>query len=240
MKKKFFWLLFLLLTFIVTLPISWWGLAKADFFYSSLYDSIGIGEHIERYAPGNQKSKPGFENTSKAERVALFHDIVTAIHNQGKGLESLSYLNQGQQVALLSTAEVTHLRDVAILLEKLRPVLIVAIIIWLLSLIIIFIKHIEIPSAKQFLLSAFSLLIICAIVLSFGPEKLFNQLHIWAFPKDHQWFFYYEESLMSTMMKAPDLFAYISAIWVLISIIISTVFIKVLYLIEGSRRNRYS
>ena len=91
MRSNFLWLLFLLSTFIVTLPVSWWGMAKVDFFYSSLYDNIGIDSHIKRYAPRNRFNKTEFEKTTKAERVDLFHSVVEAIHNKGIGLDSLSY-----------------------------------------------------------------------------------------------------------------------------------------------------
>ena len=234
MKNKFFWLFFLLLTFVVTLPVSWWGLAKADFFYPVLHDSIGIDKHIETYAPKNQLGKKGFEKTSKSERVGLFHGIVEAIHNKGDGLEELTYKSGQQQIELLIEAETLHLKDVAKLLEKLKPVVIIVFIIWIVLLLILFIKKVPMASAKQFLFSALVLLFACIVVLSFGPEKLFNQLHIWAFPDNHQWFFYYEESLMSTMMKAPDLFAYISAIWVLISSLMTALLIKFIGLISGA------
>ncbi|MFB0999964.1 MAG: hypothetical protein QMC13_06995, partial [Colwellia sp.] len=41
----------------------------------------------------------------------------------------------------------------------------------------------------------------------FGFTEIFYYLHTVVFPDDHQWFFYYQESLMSSLMKAPDLFA---------------------------------
>lgn len=234
MKNNLFWLFFLLLTFVVTLPLSWWGLAKADFFYPVLHDSIGIDKHIEKYAPKNQLGKTGFEKTSKPERVGLFHGIVEAIHDKGDGLEGLTYTSGQQQIALLTEAEILHLKDVAILLEKLKPVVITAFIIWIILLLMLFLKKMPMASAKQFLLSVLVLLFASIVVLSFGPEKLFNQLHIWAFPDNHQWFFYYEESLMSTMMKAPDLFGYIAAIWVLISSVMTAILIKLIGLKSGA------
>ncbi len=39
-----------------------------------------------------------------------------------------------------------------------------------------------------------------------GPTKVFYWGHEVVFPENNQWFFYYEDSLMSTMMKAPALF----------------------------------
>jgi hypothetical protein len=40
---------------------------------------------------------------------------------------------------------------------------------------------------------------------------VFYALHDWIFPPDRPWFFYYQDSLLTTMMKAPDLFGAIAA-----------------------------
>lgn len=223
--KKLFWGLFLLLTFMVTLPATWWGLSKVDFFYSSLYDNIGVAEHISKYAPKNVSGYMGFESTSKVERVALFHGIVEAINNHGVGLRKLFYMNGDQQQPLLTLPEVVHLQDVANLLDKLKPVLVGLILLWLAMISVLKFKKVTLPSGKQLLISLFIILLIFGIILATGPEQVFNQLHIWVFPDNHQWFFYYEESLMSTMMKAPDLFAYIAGIWGVLSILCSSVLI---------------
>ena len=238
MRSNFLWLLFLLLTFMITLPVSWYGMSKADFFYASLHDNIGIDNHIQRYAPRNRFNKTEFEKTTKDERLVLFHGVVTAIHNKGIGLESLAYIRKSdkESVKLFTEAEVIHLKDVANLLEKLKPVIVAVLFIWLLSMLLIIFKQIKLPSAKRFSILAFVLLVLVVLVLSFGPEKIFNQLHIWVFPDNHQWFFYYEDSLMSTMMKAPDLFAYISIIWGLISVLLTIILLKLLHLFQLSRR----
>ena len=237
MRAKILWLLFLLLSFVVTLPVTWLGLSKVDFFYASLHDNIGIDKHIERYAPRNRFNKKDFEKTSKQQRVTLFHGVVEAIHNDGVGLEALFYLNSNQQKTTLFTdAEVIHLKDVAILLNKLKPVLIVVFAIWLMSLLWLFWKRIKLPTALQLSILSMVWVVIAVLILLLGPEKVFNQLHVWVFPKDHQWFFYYEESLMSTMMKAPYLFAYISAIWALLSIISTIILFKLMHLFLRIRR----
>jgi len=230
--KKTFWVFFLLLSFSVTLPVSWWVLSKADFFYASLYDPIGIDSHIKTYAPKNLKNKKGFEVTSKQTRVELFHGIVESIHIKGEGLKQLSYQNQqNQKVILLTDVEVIHLQDVANLLEKLKPVAFSVMTLWIILLVVMFIRRVKIPSTKQLSLSTLLIIFIAAMVLSLGPEKVFNQLHIWVFPDNHQWFFYYEESLMSTMMKAPDLFGYIAAMWVLLSFILTVLLFTVMKLV---------
>lgn len=232
MRSNILWLGFLLLTFIVTLPVTWWGLAKVDFFYATLHDTTGIDEHIQKYAPRNKFNKRDFEKTSKLQRVELFHKVVIAIHNKGEGLEALSYLNSDKQnTALFTQAEVTHLKDVANLLDKLKPVILAAILIWIILMLWIFLKKIRLPSGKKLMTMSLLWIVIAVLILLLGPEKVFNQLHIWVFPEEHQWFFYYEESLMSTMMKAPYLFGYISAIWVFLSIIMTIILFKFMHLI---------
>lgn len=213
-------------------------MSKVDFFYSSLHDLIGIDKHIEIYAPRNQFGKKEFEQTAKIERVKLFHGVVEAIHNKGIGLESLSYIRKSdqQKVTLFTEAEVLHLKDVAYLLEKLKPLIIAVAAVWLISILWILMKRIRLPSALRFTKLALILLVVVVLILSLGPEKVFNQLHIWAFPGNHQWFFYYEDSLMSTMMKAPFLFAYISAIWAVISVILTILILKIMHLMRGRSR----
>ncbi len=227
--RKLFWGFYLLLTFLVTLPAGWWVLSKVDFAYPFLYDNIGVAEHIERYAPKNNKNKLGFETTSKQQRLDLFHQVVESIQNHGKGLQELSYQGlNNQAVALFTPAEVTHLQDVANLLDKLKPLIIGLVVLWLFISIFLLFKKFKLPSLKQWLLSALVLFFVSGAILALGLEKIFNQLHIWVFPDNHQWFFYYEESLMSTMMKAPDLFGFIAGIWGFLSVVFTMLIITLL------------
>ena len=227
--KKIFWGFFLILTFLVTLPATWWVLSKADFFYSSLYDHIGIAEHIAKYAPKNLRGRLDFEKTSKAERVELFHGIVEAINHHGKGLKKLFYKDANQQLQpLLTLAEVIHLQDVANLLDKLKPLVVGFLLAWLVTIWLLWQRKIPMPPASELIISALLVIVLFSAVLLIGPEKVFNQLHMWVFPDNHQWFFYYEESLMSTMMKAPDLFGYIAGIWVSMSLLASAALVWIL------------
>ena len=236
--KTIFWGVFLLLTFLVTLPASWWMLSKSDFFYSSLYDNIGIAEHIAQYAPRNQRKRMGFENTSKAERVELFHGIVKAINQHGKGLKKLFYSDTNNQLQpLLTLAEVIHLQDVANLLDKLKILVLGLISMWLVIVTYLRVKRITLPSAKKLFINASLVIaVLLGVLIIIGPVKVFNQLHIWVFPDNHQWFFYYEESLMSTMMKATDLFAYIAGIWGMLSVILTIILFFLLKLNLGSHK----
>jgi len=236
--RKLFWGFYLLLTFLVTLPASWWVLYKVDFAYPVLYEQIGIAEHIERYAPKNLKNKQSFESTSKDERLTLFHQVVESIHNHGHGLDQLHYQDENAQaVTLFTPAEVTHLQDVANLLDKIKPVVTGVVVLWLIMGLAILLKKITLPSTKQWLGSALVLLLSTGAILALGPVTVFNQLHIWVFPHNNQWFFYYEESLMSTMMKAPDIFGFIAGIWGLLSVFF-TAFLMVLFNKLG-RQNSY-
>tara|TARA_Y100000588_G_scaffold356149_1_gene412087 strand:- start:498 stop:764 length:267 start_codon:yes stop_codon:yes gene_type:complete len=64
------------------------------------------------------------------------------------------------------------------------------------------------------------------VVFALGPKQVFYWFHIKVFPEGHQWFFYYQESLMSTLMKAPDLFGFIA---VLIAVLTLSIFCVACY-----------
>ncbi|MCA1791191.1 MAG: hypothetical protein LC667_15470, partial [Thioalkalivibrio sp.] len=53
-----------------------------------------------------------------------------------------------------------------------------------------------------------------------GPQEVFDGLHEWIFASGHTWFFYYEDSLMTTVMKAPDIFAAIVSTWLVLHLIL--------------------
>jgi uncharacterized membrane protein len=57
-------------------------------------------------------------------------------------------------------------------------------------------------------------------VLAIGARQVFYWLHELVFPPDHPWFFYYQDSLMSTMMKAPYLFGAIAVVLLLLGLAI--------------------
>lgn len=195
--------------FLLSLWVSWHLLAKADFFYPFWYDQAGIHENIERYAPYN-RYRYGFENTSRSERLALFHGIVEAIQHQGNGLDTLSYRHNVQNVLLLRPPEIGHLQDVAHLISWLNRAGLVIFGIWLVIGLWRFKQRQYMTFRQAWWILGIGLFLIALLLALVGPEKTFYQLHVWIFPPTHPWFFYYEDSLMSTLMKAPDLFAYIA------------------------------
>ena len=84
---------------------------------------------------------------------------------------------------------------------------------------LMFVLQMKFASIKYHLLGAAMLLtiIVCFILIT-GPTKVFYAGHELIFPSNHQWFFYYEDSLMSTMMKAPALFGPIACQLLVIAI----------------------
>ena len=206
------WTLFSVLALLAALHLAWVLLAKVDFLYPLWYEVLELDETIATFGPQN-RHRTGFELTSKNERVRLFSAIVDAIHAQGRGLQDLVYHDPaGRPLATLLTApEIQHLQDVARLLSLLNPVGWGALLGWLLLIVLTRLQKLRMPSVLRLMLSVLLFLAAtAALVLLLGPVRVFYQLHVWVFPADHQWFFYYQDSLLTTMMRAPDLFAYIA------------------------------
>ena len=203
--------LWIILSLWVALWLSWQVLAQVNFGYTLWYQVGGIQQNIEHYAPLN-KYRPDFAKTSDEVRLELFSGIVDGIQNKGQGLNQLSYENDTGKIPLLRQPEIVHLQDVANLVSFLNTLGWGGLILWISLSVGLMAKNALFPSQKQAGLVIFGLVLALTLTLiSFGAENVFYQLHIWIFPENHPWFFYYEDSLMSTMMKAPHLFAYIGA-----------------------------
>jgi hypothetical protein len=206
--RQFIWVW---LTLILSLYVSWIVLANANFGYGIWHDYAGISENIEEYAPQN-RFRHHFETTDNETRKTLFAGIVTGIHQHGMGLQALSYPHPTKpiQIPLLHRAEIVHLTDVANLIDFLKNLGWALLLIWSVLTTYLLKKRQPFPSPKKtFINVGFGLFLFAVPVAIIGVKNVFYQLHIWIFPAEHQWFFYYQDSLMSTMMKAPDLFAYI-------------------------------
>ncbi len=213
------------LSLILSLGLAWHSLAKVDFGYVIWYEYGGIKEFINNYAPQNNYKK-NFDLASEQQQINAFHEIVYAIQNHGEGLAKISYQVGNNNYLLLRNAEVIHLQDVANLIDWLNKFLVFSFILWL----IIFLYQLKYPfvyGKKATILSIVGGGALLALpLIIFGATKVFYQFHIWVFPDNHQWFFYYQDSLMSTMMKAPDIFAYIALSLVFTTLIIYLIFYK--------------
>lgn len=204
--------------------ISWHGLAQLNFGYSVGYDVLNIDQHIQRFGPTNQYRK-GFEDTSRDQHMTLFREIVNAIQNDGNGLADIKYYvsHNGKNVSatLLREPEVVHLQDVAHLISFFNQAAIVCIFL-LIGLAIVYRRlGWKPPTLKQILIGTIiTLVVVGMFLLLVGPTQSFYWLHTKVFPEDHQWFFYYQESLMTTLMKAPDLFGFIAALWAVVALVL--------------------
>ena len=123
--------------------------------------------------------------------------------------------HEGRRYTLLREPEAVHLQDVANLITFFNYLSWVSIAVLMATLIAMKRTRIPAPSPLQMLAGLGSLLLVCGLILLIvGPTQTFYWLHTHIFPANHEWFFYYQDSLMTTLMKAPDLFGFIAALWV--------------------------
>lgn len=193
-----------------SLSLSWQTMARADYLYPLWYEQLNIAQHIDVFAPQNSMGKMGLDTLSAAEHQQLFRDIRQAVHRQGEGLQDIYYDYHEQSIALLHHDEVVHLNDVArliTLLERasdwLMPLTLV--LVMLLSL-----AQVSIQWRRQIAILLGVVGVTVFLVIALGPTQVFYTLHIWIFPPENPWFFYYQDSLMTTLMKAPQLFGAIA------------------------------
>ncbi len=217
--------------FCVSFYVAWNINAATNFLYSTWYEVLSLDEAISKYAPDN-KFKQSFEHTNKQQHVELFSGIVTGIQRDGEGLRELSYIDRknSQKRTLLTDAEVVHLEDVANLVSKFKYLAIFGFLIAFIVFMLMRSKNVSIAKFKRHLLGGLgTIFVIAVLVLLVGPTKIFYVGHELIFPNNHQWFFYYEESLMSTMMEAPVLFGPIACQLLLLTVLF---WLAALYLLQ--------
>lgn len=209
------WPIFFISQLLSLSLISWHLLAQLHFAYPLGYQLLNLETHIAQYAPLN-RHKEDFEFSSKEEHWRLFGEISDAIQNHGKGLADIQYtLSNGNTTSLMHQDEIIHLQDVANLVDRFYQLGYVSIAIWIACLLIIGWKKTLIPSNKKVVVGFIALIsAISLLVISLGAKEVFYWLHVKIFPADHKWFFYYQDSLMTTLMKAPDIFAFITVLLV--------------------------
>lgn len=201
--------------------LSWHLLAQIDFAYPTGYQLLGLEEHIAEFAPNNRFRK-GFETTSPRDHWRLFSAITNAVQHSGEGLADIHYqLPNGTDIPLMYDAEIIHLTDVSHLINRFYSIGIVGAIIWSIFFAIAYRQKLNYPTPRHIALGfAGGIFIIASVVLSIGATRVFYWFHTKIFPDGHQWFFYYEDSLMTTLMKAPDIFAFIAALLLIVLIIL--------------------
>jgi len=203
------------------LYVSWQVLSQANFLYDQIYEHNDLEAHVNEFAPLNRNGKESFALTTKAERVRVFNDIARKINAGGGGLGAITYTPEGAGAAttFLVEAERDHLQDVANLVSSLKPV--GAVITSLLIVFYGFCWYYKVSRYQYFwrpsglfvsILQIAAVAALCvAVTFALGPQQTFYLLHEWAFSDKAQWYFYFEDSLMTTLM--PEIvFANIAAL----------------------------
>ena len=218
-KNSLLWFVCAILSFWMALSAAWWLSSRIEYGYPAWYRLLAIDEHIARYAP-HHPDKPGFARLDAAGHRQAFASITAAVHGRGVALESIRYQPPGHPaLPLLDDDEVRHLRDVARLLRLAGSATLAALPLWLLGMW--WLSRQPLPSLRQRALTVMAVSATgLAVLLLVGPKALFYQFHVWLFPPENPWFFYWEESLMSTLMKAPYLFGAIAVQIVVLAVLL--------------------
>ena len=207
--NKGLWTGYCCITLLLSVALSWHLNAQVNFLYPLWYRVLHIDQTIEKSAP-NHRYKKSFDQTTQQERRRLFAQIVYAVQHAGKGLTDIKYHDvNGKQIdTLLTQSEITHLQDVSRLIEKINWFSFFLLVIALLLMALLILFRCSMPALRTLFSIVFAIIILFSVaVLIGGAKHFFYWLHTVVFPADHQWFFYYEDSLMSMLMKAPVLFA---------------------------------
>lgn len=240
MQRATGWVLACCLVF-VSLLLSWQALAKVDFLYSVWYPALNIEEHIRHYAARNETGRQNFVLTTPAEHHRLFGALVQGIHGGGVPLDQVVYRNADGEVlgTFLHADEVGHLRDVAVLVKRLLfagwTITAVAVILVLLQRR----RGLWLPAFARVIMGYGIVVVAAGVVIALvGPKQVFDGLHEWIFASGHPWFFYYQESLMTTVIKAHDIFAAIVSVWIALHLVLFVLLLAALRYLAKRPGNR--
>lgn len=200
----------------------WVSLSKVDFLYAYWYENTELERFINFYAPQN-KFKKDFELVDKKGRIELFSQIVEEINSGGVHLADIVYYDQEGKIidVFLRDPERIHLEYVSKIVTVFKYTSSFSLLALVFVLLLVYFYSNSVPSFKKIGWQYFYIFLFSGVVvLIYGPENFFVWLHETIFPIDHQWYFYYQESLMTTLMMAPDLFAYIGVVWVSLALLL--------------------
>lgn len=215
-SNSLLWLSIFPLLLLLSFYMTWTFLSSHNFLYQFWYDNTKLEKFIDFYAPQN-RLKPEFSLTNRDERIRIFSDIVVSINNNGEGLEQIYFYTPDKNLLgkLLNQAEVDHLQLVSKMIHIFSIISYAGFFLFIINFYLLLIKKENIVDFKKISINYIMILFIIGLtVLLIGPSQVFVFLHEFFFPKDHQWFFYYQDSLMTTLMMAPDLFAYFALTWI--------------------------
>lgn len=214
--KTTFWTMQHLILCVSGFWLAWAGLAQVDFGYPMAYQWLDIRGHIDTFGPQN-RYRAGYQTLDDDTYLAHFAAIVEAIHHEGRGLEAIHYTTpDGRLNSLLRPPEILHLQDVSHLVTVWWRTGLMAALLWLAGLLWIRRQGWSHPSPGRVAAGGLTFVALAGVaVAAIGPVRVFYAAHDAVFPPGHAWFFYYQDSLMTTLMKAPDLFGFIALLWLL-------------------------
>jgi len=239
MKKILITSLLSVSLFVICLFLAWKSLSATNFFFERLYQLHAIDEQIKKYAPQN-RNKENFELTQSSEHQRIFGEIVSSINSNGRGLAEISYFNSfGDKIdEFLTNDEITHLEDVSELIVYSTQIalsltgVLIAVYGFFFYYKVSRSRYFWKPVTTLFSFSTmvFTLILITGFVFVIGARKVFHILHELLFADKGQWFFYYQDSLMTTLLP-ESLFGSIAVMitvcaliyWVILNIIISKI-----------------
>ena len=144
------------------------------------------------------------------------------VNANGVGLKTIQYFNtDGVPINLfLTLEEVDHLEDVSVLVQSMNNLAFIFIIIFIIITLMAWRYKRAPPSLLMLICSMASfVVIITGSIIFTGPLEVFNKLHELVFANKSQWHFYYQDSLMTTLLKAPDTFATMAILMTAIALI---------------------
>ena len=226
--------------FVICLFLAWKSLSATNFFFERLYQLHAIDEQIKNYAPQN-RNRENFELTSSLEHQRIFGEIVSSINTNGRGLAEIGYFDSsGEKIDdFLTINEITHLQDVSELIVSSTKL--VLILTGVLIAVYGFFFYYKVSRSRylwkpvttlfSFFTMVFTLGLVTGIIFVIGARKVFHLLHEVLFADKGQWFFYYQDSLMTTLLP-ESLFGTIAVMMTVCAlfywIILNTIITKIL------------
>ncbi|PLX65916.1 MAG: hypothetical protein C0603_13150 [Denitrovibrio sp.] len=185
----------------------WFASYSNYFFFPVIYELEDIRGNVFEYAPKNTAGKEDFVFVSSGAHLKIFGEMLRGVNNEGEGLDEITYRSNNVRKKFLTSNELTHLQDVADMITMLKSFM-KLILVLLVSVVGTMVVGRVYPFNLSRVLWSMGAFIagLGLLINKYGFVKIFYFMHDATFPKNHEWFFYYEDSLMSTLLKAPDSF----------------------------------
>lgn len=240
--NRIFLNLILLITLIYYALFAGWYLSYSNyFFFPIIYQMSDVHGNILKYAPQNRQGKSDFVFVDGSVHLKVFAEMLRAVEHEGRGLEDITYpVGHNSKKQFLTREEIVHLQDVADLLSMLRSFWRLMLVIMLVTIgTMIYGRYPPYYMSTLAWSGFFAGGLVWLAVKKFGFIAIFYGMHRMVFPEGHKWLFYYQDSLMSTVLNAPDSFIYFGYILGVFSLVAFIPGYKLLQFILSGAMNKY-